>query len=203
MPLLRLRFRTPNPLRGTTVPALTLAATLNDLAVLFDLAAKAWDHQVPLASLLEAIQAANPDAALDVPHDFGAYLWTADRLLPRGVPRDPTLSSDELARLQERVVVYRQSAFLVVTSLTARDLELEATFRLTQPDVDDGGALWVFLQAVERLFRAPGHVAAEGLRCGANTEHDRARAAVALQGLDTLWADMADVELIDGELSED
>ena len=64
--------------------ALTLAATLVDLAVLYDLARKAGESDCPLAGLLAAL--GEPDltapAALEPPRDLAAYAWSAARLMP-------------------------------------------------------------------------------------------------------------------------
>ena len=204
---LELTFDAPDSaqfgLSGT--PTLTIAATLVDLAVLYDLAARAREYGVPIVNLLDAVrQVPTSDAgAQEPPQDLAAYQWSAARLLPLNGPAVPQFDANEFARVQEHLILYRPRAFLRLQGV-AFNRPLRCSFHIFGREVEATRSLWIFLGAVEALFRAPGHVdatdAMEAFNYPDLERNDQAAAAIALRGVELFSTDTADVALQSGRL---
>lgn len=184
---------------GGDPPAMTLAATLVDLAVLYDLAGKAWRYDCPLVGLLAELRA--PDlslpSALETPRDLGAYAWSATRLVPLHGREIPPVDPDKLAQLQEQFSIHQTTSFMMVERVSiGSPLALEAN--LPWEDFGEDASGWVFIDALEQQFARGGavQIASELVE-----RRRAARADGARQGLDLLSRDTGGVRLCSGELT--
>jgi hypothetical protein len=184
---------------GDDAPALTLAATLVDLAVLYDLAGKAWRYDCPLVGLLAELRA--PDlslpSALETPRDLGAYAWSAARMVPLLGREIPPVDPDKLAQLQEQFSLHQTTSFMMVERVSiGPPLGLEVNLPWEDFGEEAGG--WVFVDALEQQFAGRGAV-----RVASELAELRqaARADEARQGLELLSRDTAGVRLRSGELT--
>jgi hypothetical protein len=206
--LLRLRLSLPAPIPSLGTPSLTVAATLVDLGILYDLASKAWEYQVPLVGLLEALRR-KPSTDLDAlerPQDLSAYQWAAARLLPLDRLVPPGIDPNRLAQVQEMAVLHRTSEVLLLESVTGAE-QLVLDFRVPGAYLSDSEGFWVFVRVVEHLYGSPGAIQVvatpldddaprSGLREGPSH-----RQAIALDGIELLVRDTGGVALLSGELS--